>query len=66
MKKQRSKNQNRTGISLVMLFGIPVALLLEVGFCKTKKSCNNWKKKMKKRRRRLRFPRNSGGFGKWQ
>jgi hypothetical protein len=49
-----------------MLFGIPVALLLEVGFCKTKKSCNNWKKKMKKRRRRLRFPRNSGGFGKWQ
>jgi hypothetical protein len=37
MKKQRSKNQNRTRISLVLLFGIPVALLLEVGFCKTKK-----------------------------
>lgn len=37
MKKQRRKNQNRTRISLVLLFGIPIALLLEVGFCKTKK-----------------------------
>ncbi len=37
MKKQRSKNQNRMRISLVLLFGIRVALLIEVGFCKTKK-----------------------------
>jgi hypothetical protein len=66
MTKQRPKNQDRTRISLVLLFGIPVALLLEVGFCKTKKSCGNWKKTTKKRRRRSRFPRNSSGFGKWR
>jgi hypothetical protein len=66
MKKQRSKNQNRTRISLVLLFGIPVALLLEVGICKTKKNFGNWKKTTKKRRKRSRFPRNSSGFGKWR